>query len=97
MFYQHCWTCNQRWELGTASTCKCKEEVPPPTPALRLRLRLRLRRFRITTDVYAGYEVQIWRLWWPFWIQYRMNTFACIEDAKAYLNAARETVVWIEP
>jgi len=25
MFFSHCWKCNQRWELGTASACKCPE------------------------------------------------------------------------
>ena len=24
MFYGQCWKCGERWELGTASTCKCK-------------------------------------------------------------------------
>jgi hypothetical protein len=24
MFYGQCWTCGERWELGTAPTCKCK-------------------------------------------------------------------------
>ena len=23
MFYGQCWTCGERWELGTASTCTC--------------------------------------------------------------------------
>ena len=23
MIFRHCWKCNQRWEIGTASTCKC--------------------------------------------------------------------------
>jgi hypothetical protein len=26
MFYGQCNTCGERWELGTASTCKCKED-----------------------------------------------------------------------
>ncbi len=28
MFYSQCNDCNQRWELGTASTCKCPDEEP---------------------------------------------------------------------
>jgi len=24
MFYGECYRCGERWELGTASTCKCK-------------------------------------------------------------------------
>lgn len=27
MFYGQCWKCLERWELGTASTCKCPEET----------------------------------------------------------------------
>jgi hypothetical protein len=27
MFYGQCWKCGERWELGTASTCKCPEEL----------------------------------------------------------------------
>jgi hypothetical protein len=28
MFYTQCWKCNERWGLGTASTCKCPDETP---------------------------------------------------------------------
>ena len=28
MFYSQCNDCNERWELGTASTCKCPDEEP---------------------------------------------------------------------
>ena len=27
MFYRECYKCEERWELGTASTCKCETEV----------------------------------------------------------------------
>ena len=43
MFYGQCWKCGERWELGTASTCKCPEEttiewteVKLPSPVLTL-------------------------------------------------------------
>lgn len=26
MFYGQCWKCGERWELGTSSTCKCKND-----------------------------------------------------------------------
>lgn len=29
MFYGQCWKCGERWELGTASTCKCPDETEP--------------------------------------------------------------------
>ena len=28
MFYGCCRTCNERWELGTRSTCKCPDRQP---------------------------------------------------------------------
>ena len=28
MFYGQCWKCGERWELGTASSCKCPDEEP---------------------------------------------------------------------
>ena len=31
MFYGQCWKCGERWELGTASACKCPEEKPQRT------------------------------------------------------------------
>jgi hypothetical protein len=45
-----------------------------------------LRRARIVTDNYAGYEVQVWCLWWPFWRQpgISVNTHSSIERAEAY-------------
>jgi hypothetical protein len=27
MFYGECYKCGERWELGTASTCKCEDVV----------------------------------------------------------------------
>jgi hypothetical protein len=42
-------------------------------------------RYRIVTDDYAGYEVQVWRCWWPFWWQAGFaNTFLTVEDAEAF-------------
>lgn len=29
MFYGQCWKCGERWEIGTAPTCKCQEESEP--------------------------------------------------------------------
>lgn len=30
MFYRQCGECNERWEIGTASTCKCPDERNEP-------------------------------------------------------------------
>jgi len=44
-------------------------------------------RARIVTDDFAGYEVQIWRWWFPFWVQYEVNTFFSIERARAFAKS----------
>ena len=28
MFYRQCGTCNERWAIGTTSTCKCSDKKP---------------------------------------------------------------------
>ena len=43
------------------------------------------RKYRIVTDRYCGYEVQVWRWWFPVWIQAGgSNTHATVERAEAY-------------
>ncbi len=50
---------------------------------------------RIVTDNYLGYECQVWRLWWPFWVQIGfVNTFSTIEEAKNYIK--NRNTVWSE-
>ena len=44
-------------------------------------------KYRIVTDNYAGYEVQSWRWWWPFWIQGATNTHSTIEAAEEYAKS----------
>lgn len=42
-------------------------------------------RKRIVEDRYAGYEVQVWSWWWPFWVQYNgTNTHCTVERAERY-------------
>lgn len=49
---------------------------------------MKTKRYRIVRDNYAGYEVQGWRIWFPFWIQlsqggsFGVNTSSDIEEAK---------------
>jgi len=54
------------------------------------------KKYRIVTDKFAGYECQIWRLWWPFWVQMNWtNTNSLIEKAKEYIrNKKNGAVVW---
>lgn len=41
-------------------------------------------RYRIIRDGYAGYEVQVWRWWFPFWIQPVTNTHSTVESAEQW-------------
>lgn len=54
-------------------------------------------RYRIVTDIYAGYEVQIKTRYWPFWREcphhaaWRMtNTHPTVAAAKAFIENNRE-------
>lgn len=40
--------------------------------------------YRIVRDRYAGFEVQWWRWWWPFWEQPRTNTHETVEKAEEW-------------
>jgi hypothetical protein len=48
--------------------------------------------WRIVTDKYCGYEVQVRRWWWPFWICHGFaNTHTNIEAAERYaLKSAKQ-------
>jgi len=45
---------------------------------------------RIVTDMYVGYEVQVKRWYFPFWIQYKINSFPSIEEAEIYAKQILE-------
>lgn len=48
---------------------------------------MKLLRHRIVKDTYSGYECQIWRLWFPFWMQIGWsNTHSSIDKAKAFIK-----------
>ncbi len=54
---------------------------------------IKFKKYRIVKDYYAGYECQIWRLWWPFWCQMDyVNTHSTIEKAKDFIY--NKGVVW---
>ncbi|MCK9445724.1 hypothetical protein M0Q50_02400 [bacterium] len=50
-------------------------------------------KFRIVTDIFCGYEVQIKRWWIPFWYQCwyngTTNTFSSTEKAKQWIYDGR--------
>lgn len=62
--------------------------------------------YRISTDHWLGYEVQVKRWWFPFWMQccgkYGMstNTFSSLEEAKNHIhqmrNGINSKIVWRE-
>ena len=43
-------------------------------------------RYRIVTDRWNGFEVQVWRWWWPFWEMPAVNTSASPRQAKEWLE-----------
>jgi len=63
---------------------------------------MKLTKYRIVRDSYAGYEVQKWRVWFPFWLQcfsgrVICNTHSSIEDAKQFIEWHKKNkVVWEE-
>jgi hypothetical protein len=41
--------------------------------------------YRIVTDAFCGFEVQIRSWWWPFWVEADFcNTFSTIEAAERF-------------
>lgn len=55
---------------------------------------MKIKKFRIVSDSYAGYECQIWRIWWPFWVQMGFtNTHTTLEKAKEFI-ANYKKVYW---
>lgn len=48
---------------------------------------MKLKKYRIVKDGYLGYECQVWKLWFPFWVQMNCgNTHRTIEAAKAFIK-----------
>lgn len=51
-------------------------------------------RYRIVYDRYSGYEAQVWRWYWPFWVQMGWtNTHPTITDAEEYIRRGANPVV----
>ena len=48
---------------------------------------MRLKKYRIVKDKYCGYESQVWRIWFPFWVQIGgTNTHVTEDDAEKYIR-----------
>ena len=55
---------------------------------------MKLRKYRIVQDSYAGYECQVWRIWFPFWVQMNLtNTHSTLERAINYIENPKK-IVW---
>ena len=63
---------------------------------------MKLTKYRVVRDIYAGYEVQKWRVWFPFWLQcgrtgVGINTHESLEKALSFIDwHKRDNVVWKE-
>lgn len=51
------------------------------------------KRARVVTDTYLGYEVQVWRWWFPMWVQPRANTHFTEAAAEACAKRQFKRVV----
>lgn len=57
----------------------------PQTPEGREANRLSTvwKRYRVVRDNYNGYEAQVWRVWWPFWVMVNgCNTVPSVDMAE---------------
>jgi len=56
---------------------------------------MKLRKYRIVSDEYCGYQCQVWRLWFPFWVEMNfVNTHISLESAIDYIKKGEKKVVW---
>ena len=59
---------------------------------------IRLKKYRLVTDRDLGYECQVWRWWFPFWVEMweswsvRDNTHASIEEAEDFIKYKKKFV-----
>jgi hypothetical protein len=52
------------------------------------------KRYRIVTDRYLGYEVQVKHWWWPWWVCHDFNTNRTIEEAKELVDRLKAKDLW---
>jgi hypothetical protein len=52
------------------------------------------KRYRIVTDKYLGFEVQVKYWWWPCWVMPFSNTHPSIEKAKGLVDRLKEQDSW---
>lgn len=57
---------------------------------------MKTKKYRVVRDDYCGYEVQTWRIWFPFWLQGKVNSHSSLEKAKKYIEYLKTNVVYQE-
>ena len=46
------------------------------------------KKYRIVMDMYNGYAIEVWRWWFPFWVEvHGSNSLSSIEELEGWKNA----------
>ena len=48
------------------------------------------KKYRIVKDSHGRFQVQVWRWWFPFWIQPELNSHTSMWLAKAFIYDLKE-------
>lgn len=59
---------------------------------------MKIIKYRAIKDNYSVFEVQKWRIWFPFWVQIGVNTHSSLERAKDFITNYKNNrvVLWEE-
>ena len=49
-----------------------------------------MKRYRVVTDAYSGYEVQVKDFWLRPWVQVNINTFNTVESAVEFIGELKD-------
>jgi hypothetical protein len=80
-------------KLGYKNKCLIGYSLYFVLATVNLIMKICKRRFRIVTDKYLGFEVQIKKWYYPFWLQVGYtNTHLSIEDAKDFIEKTKKSL-----
>lgn len=49
---------------------------------------IKYKKYRVVRDTYSGFECQIWRWYWPFWVSMGFtNTHKTLDNAIKYIES----------
>jgi len=58
---------------------------------------MKIKKYRVVKDNYNGFEAQVWRWWFPFWIEcFFSNTSGTLDDAKEVIEAHKSPALYSE-